>query len=156
MVETRLRCPHCGAEIKAYRSPVPTVDLIIETTGPDGRAGIVLIDRRNPPPGWALPGGFVDYGESLEQAAVREAAEETGLEVELLGQFHTYSDPERDPRRHTITTVFLARGRGRLRAGDDAARARVFDPSDLPEQVAFDHRRIIEDYLTTVQGDGRD
>lgn len=147
MVETRLRCPRCGAEVTTYRSPVPTVDVIIETDGPDGRPGIVMIDRRNPPPGWALPGGFVDYGESLEQAAVREAAEETGLEVELLGQFHTYSDPERDPRRHTITTVFLARGRGRLQAGDDAARARVFDPRDLPEQVAFDHRRIIEDYL---------
>jgi ADP-ribose pyrophosphatase YjhB (NUDIX family) len=156
MVETRLRCPRCGAEVKTYRNPFPTVDIIIEMPGPEERSGIVMIERKNPPPGWALPGGFVDYGESLERAAVREAAEETGLEVELLGQLGAYSDPERDPRHHTITNVFVARGHGRLQAGDDAARTRVFDPRELPDQVAFDHRRIIEDYLAIRKGDGRD
>src|SRR4030042_1439534 len=92
-------CPQCGHQIRRYRNPVPTVDIIIEIED----QGLVLIQRGKPPGGWALPGGFVDYGESLEDAARREAREETGLEVELLGQFHTYSDPQRDPRQHTIT-----------------------------------------------------
>ena len=126
-----------------YRNPVPTVDIIIEHQG-----GIVLIERRNPPPGWALPGGFIDRGESAEDAAVREAGEETGLELLDLRQFHVYSDPARDPRLHTITTVFVASGRGELSAADDAADARVFDPAELPEQVAFDHREIIVDYIS--------
>jgi 8-oxo-dGTP diphosphatase len=126
-----------------HRNPAPTVDIIIEHEG-----GIVLIERRNPPHGWALPGGFIDYGESAEDAAVREAREETGLALENLRQFHVYSDPKRDPRFHTITTVFVARGSGRLRAADDAARARVFDPKALPETVAFDHRRIVRDYVS--------
>ncbi|MFH1690324.1 MAG: NUDIX hydrolase [Candidatus Eisenbacteria bacterium] len=126
-----------------HRNPVPTVDVIIEYRG-----GIVLIERRNPPPGWALPGGFVDRGESAEDAAVREAAEETGLNLLELRQFHVYSDPARDPRLHTITTVFVARGRGELKAADDAANARVFDPAELPAEVAFDHRQIIKDYMS--------
>jgi 8-oxo-dGTP diphosphatase len=124
------------------RNPVPTVDIIIEHDG-----GIVLIERKNPPSGWALPGGFIDYGESAEAAAAREAAEETGLELTDLRQFHVYSDPDRDPRFHTITTVFTAAGKGILAAADDAANARVFDPGDLPEEVAFDHREIISDYI---------
>ena len=126
-----------------HRNPVPTVDIIIERQG-----GIVLIERRNPPPGWALPGGFIDRGESAEDAAVREAREETGLTLVDLRQFHVYSDPARDPRLHTITTVFVARGSGELSAGDDAADARVFDPAGLPGQVAFDHREIITDYIS--------
>ncbi len=142
-------CPQCGHRLWLYRNPVPTVDILIAYRG-----GIVLIERRNPPPGWALPGGFVDYGESLESAAVREAREETGLEVELTGQFHTYSDPERDPRQHTITTVFTAIGRGSLRAGDDAGRARVFRAGRLPEKLAFDHRRILDDYFATLAAGG--
>ncbi|MEJ2695511.1 MAG: NUDIX hydrolase [Candidatus Sulfobium sp.] len=110
--------------------------------------GIVLIERKNPPSGWALPGGFVDYGETLEQAAVREAREETGLDVRLLRQFHTYSDPARDPRQHTISTVFEAEAEGEARAGDDAAKAGVFTAGALPENMAFDHRQILEDYFT--------
>jgi len=128
---------------QVHRNPVPTVDIIIERQG-----GIVLIERRNPPPGWALPGGFIDRGESAEDAAVREAREETGLTLVDLHQFHVYSDPARDPRLHTITTVFVARGSGNLSAGDDAAGARVFDPAGLPGDVAFDHREIITDYIS--------
>jgi 8-oxo-dGTP diphosphatase len=129
-----------------YRNPVPTTDLIIEM----GPGDIVLIKRKNPPHGWALPGGFVDYGESLEQAAVREGLEETSLKVELVRQFHTYSDPSRDPRQHTVTTVFIARPvGGELMAADDAAEAQVFNQDALPDQIAFDHRKIIEDYFTS-------
>ncbi len=124
------------------RNPLPTVDLIIEHEG-----GIVLVKRKNPPHGWALPGGFVDYGESLESAARREAREETGLEVELLRQFHAYSDPARDSRFHTITVVYVAKAQGTLRAGDDAADARVFTREDLPADIAFDHREILRDYF---------
>ena len=98
-----------------FRNPLPTVDIIIEVA-----ESIVLIERRNPPHGWALPGGFVDYGESLENAAVREAREETSLEVKLIEQFHTYSDPRRDPRHHTLSTVFIGTARGEPEAADDA------------------------------------
>ena len=126
----------------AFRNPVPTVDLLIET-----RPGtVVLVRRRNPPHGWALPGGFVDYGETLETAAVREAKEETGLDVELLRQFHSYSDPARDPRQHTITTVFVARATGEPIGGDDAAEARAFALDALPEPLVFDHHAILEDW----------
>lgn len=125
------------------RNPRPTVDLIIRREG-----GIVLIRRRYPPPGWALPGGFVDIGESLEEAAVREGREETSLEITLERQFHTYSDPSRDPRRHTITTVFIAEGRGELKAADDAAEAGVFPPDALPTPLAFDHEEILRDYFS--------
>ncbi len=134
----------------AYRNPVPTVDLIIESAG-----GIVLVRRANPPLGWALPGGFVDYGETLEAAACREAAEETGLAVELLRQFHTYSDPSRDPRQHTISTVFIARAAGAPRGGDDAAEARVFPLEALPEPLCFDHARIIDEYRRHYLGAAR-
>ena len=126
-----------------YKNPAPTVDLIIEL--PSGK--IVLIQRKNPPPGYALPGGFVDYGESLEDAAVREAREETGLDVTLERQFHTYSDPSRDPRSHTITTVFIARAHGTPKAGDDAAAILLADRDSLPE-MAFDHNRIVLDYYS--------
>lgn len=128
-----------------HRNPVPTVDVILR----DDEGRVLLIRRRNPPPGWALPGGFVDYGETLEAAAVREAREETSLEVELVRQFHTYSDPARDPRLHTVSVVFLARVTGgTLQAADDAADAAFFAPDELPEQMAFDHRSIIEDLVT--------
>jgi 8-oxo-dGTP diphosphatase len=137
-----VRCPNCGSEVYLYRNPFPTVDLIIEYKG-----GIVLILRRNEPKLWALPGGFCEYGESLEEAARREAEEETGLKVELLEQFYTYSDPERDPRQHNITTVFIAKGEGEIKAGDDAMRIGVFSPSDLPLPLAFDHEKILRDYL---------
>jgi 8-oxo-dGTP diphosphatase len=128
-----------------YRNPKPTVDLIIQMPGD----AVVLIRRRNPPLGWALPGGFVDEGESLEAAAVREGLEETCLRVELLYQLHSYSDPSRDPRQHTISTVFVARPlEGVLHGADDAAEARVFTRDRLPADLAFDHRQILQDYWT--------
>jgi 8-oxo-dGTP diphosphatase len=113
---------------------------------------VVLVRRANPPHGWALPGGFVDEGETLEAAAAREAEEETGLAVALLEQFHTYSDPARDPRRHTISTVFLASASGEPRGGDDAAEAVAFPWDALPSPIVFDHREILSDvrrYLLT-------
>lgn len=128
-----------------YRNPVPTVDIIIELGGADG--GIVLIERKNPPPGWALPGGFVDYGETLEQAAVREAKEETSLDIALVRQFHAYSDPDRDPRGHTITTVFVATAEGVSQARDDARAVAVFPLEKIRLPLAFDHRKILDDYI---------
>ena len=119
------------------------MDIIIEYN-----RGIILIKRKNPPEGWALPGGFVGYGESLESAATREAKEETGLDIELLRQFHTYSDPKRDPRHHTITTVFIAKSRGRAVAGDDAKEIGIFSKDNLPAQIAFDHRDILNNYFS--------
>lgn len=135
-------CPSCGAAVRVYRNPVPTVDIIIETDG-----GIVLIKRGNSPYGWALPGGYVDYGESLEDAARREASEETSLEITGLRLLGCYSDPARDSRQHNISTVFVATGCGTLRAGDDAAAAAVFSTSALPTPLCFDHEQIINDYL---------
>ncbi len=136
-------CPHCGQPARLYRNPVPTVDTVIELE--DG--SIVLILRKNPPLGWALPGGFVDYGETVEQAAVREAAEETGLSVKLGKIVGVYSDPHRDPRQHTISVVFAAKAKGTPVGGDDAGEARAFRPDRLPVQLAFDHRRILDDYF---------
>jgi ADP-ribose pyrophosphatase YjhB (NUDIX family) len=127
-----------------YKNPVPAVDLIIEIEG----KGLVLIERLNPPPGWALPGGFVEVGETLEQAAVREAKEETCLDVELLGQFHTYSDPSRDPRGHTASVVFVARATGSPRAADDAVDISVCTPAQPPQPLAFDHAVIVADYIS--------
>lgn len=132
------------------RNPYLTVDVIIETKG-----GIVLIKRRNPPYGWAIPGGFVDYGESLEQAAAREAREETRLDVHLVEQFYSYSEPGRDPRFHTVSTVFIATGSGTPDAADDASEAAVFSHSKLPEVLAFDHGRILADYLSYKSGQSR-
>ncbi len=127
--------------------PFVTVDAIIEVP-----TGIVLVKRSNPPLGFALPGGFVDYGESLENAVRREAVEETGLELQDLRQFHTYSDPSRDARFHTITTVFSARAQGLPRAGDDAADVRVVTASEIHDlPFAFDHRQVLEDWLAARQ-----
>lgn len=128
---------------KKHRNPLPTVDIIIELDD----SGIALIQRKNPPMGWALPGGFVDYGESLEAAAVREAREETSLDIKLIEQFHTYSDPSRDPRHHIITTVYIASATGVPRAADDAGEVGVFKETDFPEPLAFDHDRILRDYF---------
>ncbi len=126
----------------APRNPFLTVDAIIEFQG-----GIILVKRKNPPPGWAIPGGFVDYGESLEDAAVREAREETGIDIHLLRQFHTYSAPGRDPRHHTVSTIFIASGSGTPVAADDAAAVGIFRKDNLPEDIAFDHREILDDYF---------
>ncbi|RZW27184.1 MAG: NUDIX hydrolase [Desulfobulbaceae bacterium] len=139
-----MKCPHCAKVIEP-RNPVPTVDIIIEIEGKN-----VLIERKHPPPGWALPGGFVDYGESFEQAAVREAMEETGIAVTDLRQFRTYSDPGRDERMHTSSTVFIARGEGAPMAADDAAKAALFSRDELPE-LAFDHSKILADYYSARQ-----
>lgn len=130
-----------------YKNPLLTVDIIIEIDG-----DIILIQRANPPLGWALPGGFVDYGESLEQSAIREAREETCLEVELLEQFHTYSDPQRDPRHHSVTTVFIARAFGSPKAADDAASLGLFSEGTLPHPLVFDHAEILKDYFKYKNG----
>lgn len=127
-------------------NPLPTVDIIIEIE----KRGIVLIKRKNSPRGWALPGGFVDYGETLEAAACREAKEETGLSVELVRQLHTYSDPARDPRHHTITTVFIARSTGTPVAADDAKEIDVFTKENLPQPLMFDHAKILADYFESI------
>lgn len=131
------------------KNPFCTVDAIIEVrrnmnTQPEG---IILIKRKNPPSGWAIPGGFVDYGETLEDAVRREMKEETGLELTLVRQFHTYSDPARDPRHHTVSTVFIATATGRPQAGDDAEEIGIFTKDSLPENIAFDHRQVLEDYF---------
>jgi ADP-ribose pyrophosphatase YjhB (NUDIX family) len=125
------------------RTPLTTVDTIIEFSS----GGIVLVERKNPPYGWALPGGFVDYGESLEIAAVREAKEETCLDVTLVEQFYTYSDPQRDPRHHTVSTVYLAIADGVPQGGDDAADAKVVVENELPSPIVFDHSKILADYF---------
>ena len=124
-------------------TPLLTVDIVIHY-----QDGIVLIERKNPPAGWALPGGFVDVGESVEAAAVREAKEETSLDVRLVEQFHVYSNPTRDPRFHTASVVFIGEGSGTLKGADDARRAAVYTADDLPAVIAFDHGKILQDYFT--------
>lgn len=138
-----IRCPKCGTAVTTYRNPALTVDIIIEIPG----RGIVLIERKNPPHGWAIPGGFVDYGETLEAAAAREAEEETGLIVENLAQFRAYSDPGRDPRQHTVSVVFTATAGGNPKAADDAKNLEVFSRDKLPKNLAFDHAQILSDYF---------
>ncbi len=128
---------------REMKTPLVTVDIIIEV----GERGIVLIERKNPPHGWALPGGFVDYGESLEKASVREAKEETSMDVQLVEQFYTYSDPRRDPRHHTVSTVFIASAAGIPRGADDAKKAQTFTEGNLPSPIVFDHSQILRDYF---------
>jgi 8-oxo-dGTP diphosphatase len=138
-----LSCPSCGSSVKQYRNPIPTVDIVIEFEG-----GIVLIERRNEPLGWALPGGFVDYGESLEKAAIREAREETSLEISNLRLLGCYSDPARDDRMHTISTVYIATGHGTPIAADDALNLKIHTIDSLPKKLCFDHAQIIADYIS--------
>jgi len=133
---------------KSYRNPLLTVDIIIEIND-----FIVLIERKNPPHGWALPGGFVDYGESLEASAIREAKEETCLDVDLIEQLHTYSTPDRDPRHHTVTTVFLAQASGDPKAADDAKNIGLFTKDTLPDPIVFDHNRILDDFFRYKNGE---
>ncbi len=124
-------------------TPLITVDAIIELT--DGN--IVLIKRKYPPPGWAIPGGFVDPGESLAEAVRREAREETSLDIDVLSIFHVYSKPWRDPRGDTVSVVYHCRADGRPEGGDDAEKAVAYSPDDLPDVIAFDHRKIIQQFL---------
>jgi ADP-ribose pyrophosphatase YjhB (NUDIX family) len=147
MARRTIQCPKCQYEIEVYQNPIPTVDIIIEIES----KRIILIKRKNPPYGWAIPGGFVDYGESSEKAALREAKEETNLDVELIRQFHTYSDPTRDPRHHSISTVYIARGKGEPKAKDDAIEIGIFAHSKLPDHIAFDHRLILDDYFRSKE-----
>jgi len=126
-------------------TPLLAVDLIIRHAANPGR--VLVIERRNPPPGWALPGGFVDPGEPVERAARREALEETNLDVRLEALLGVYSDPERDSRGHTVSLVYVARGEGEALAQDDALALRWLDPEDRTQPLAFDHRRILDDYL---------
>lgn len=137
----------------SYKNPLPTVDVVLFCR--DSKH-IVLVERKNPPLGWALPGGFVNEGESLEEAIKREAREEIGLDIELLEQFFTYSDPKRDPRRHVITTVFIGATEADPVAGDDAARAQVVDVDDpIIQQLVFDHTRIVNDVMLRIRSDYR-
>jgi len=126
-------------------TPLLTVDVIIEMLDQPGRP-IVLIERKCPPYGWALPGGFVDVGERLEQAAIREAREETSLDVRLVGLLGCYSDPKRDERGHTVSAVYVATASGVAKACDDAKNLAFINAAEYPE-MAFDHAQIIEDYL---------
>jgi 8-oxo-dGTP diphosphatase len=129
----------------AYKNPTPTVDIIIELCDRPHRP-IILIERQNAPFGWAIPGGFVDYGESVELAARREAKEEVSLDVELVEQFYVYSDPNRDPRQHTLSVVFIATAKGEPKAADDAKNIEIFHLWNLPENLCFDHDQILKDY----------
>lgn len=147
MSQNELKCPQCGTGVQTWRNPFPTVDIIIRKEN-----SILLIERRNEPHGWALPGGFVDYGESLEQAALREAREETGLELSDLKQFAAYSDPSRDPRQHNISLVFTATTEGCPLAGDDASKAQWYPLNALPSPLCFDHERILDDYRLGQSG----
>jgi ADP-ribose pyrophosphatase YjhB (NUDIX family) len=139
----QLRCPHCGRLLDRYDQPRLTVDAVVMNDAGE----VLLINRRNPPLGWALPGGFVDVGETLEAAVARELTEETGLRARSVRQFHTYSDPHRDPRHHTISTVFQVEAEGDLIASDDALDAAYFSPFALPKSLVFDHSRIIADII---------
>ncbi|MBD1879356.1 MULTISPECIES: NUDIX hydrolase [unclassified Coleofasciculus] len=128
-----------------YRNPAPTVDIIIELIDRPHRP-IVLIERQNPPYGWAIPGGFIDYGEKAEAAARREAQEEISLQVELIEQFQVYSDPSRDPRSHTMSVVFIATATGEPQAADDAKAVGIFESWRIPTDLCFDHGKILHDY----------
>lgn len=143
-------CPHCGETYSAYRNPVPTADVVIYAP----ERGVVIIRRANEPQGYALPGGFIEEGESAESAAVREMREETGLDVELTGLLGVYSQPERDLRQHTLTVVFTGRPRNpeAVRGGDDAAHAAFYPLDSLPRPLVFDHAHIIEDFRAALAG----
>lgn len=143
-------CPLCHQAYEIYANPAPTVDVIIH----DPRRGVVIIERGHEPFGFALPGGFIDDGEQAEAAARREMREETGLDVELTGLLGVYSAPWRDPRRHTMSTVFAGRTARpeALRAGDDAARAAWHPLDDLPAPLCFDHGIILEHFREVLAG----
>ncbi|HOK79583.1 MAG TPA: NUDIX hydrolase [bacterium] len=127
---------------KTFKNPYPAADVIISK-----EKGVVLVYRKNPPQGWAIPGGFINCGESAEEAAIREAKEETGLDIDHLTLFGVFSDPDRDPRFHTISIVYTGQGKGTLKSGDDASKVAIFSKSNLPQNIAFDHRKILKQYF---------
>jgi 8-oxo-dGTP diphosphatase len=152
-MEKTIVCPHCGQGFGRYANPTPTTDVVIHVP----QRGVVVIERANPPLGFALPGGFIDEGERAEEAAVREMREETGLDVELTGLLGVYSNPTRDPRQHTLSVVFTGTPRNpdALRAGDDAVSAAFFSLDNLPSPLAFDHARILADFQEVLAGKRR-
>lgn len=143
-------CPHCGHPYSTWRNPSPTVDVVIH----DPDRGVVIIKRANEPHGYALPGGFIDEGEQAEAAGLREMKEETGLDVELEGLLGVYSRPDRDPRQHTLSTVFVGKARNpeALQAGDDAAQAAWYQLDELPSPIVFDHAQILSDFAEVLAG----
>jgi len=150
--EVRETCTQCGAVVKTWQRPAVTVDVLVQVGGK-----LVLVYRRNEPINWALPGGYVDYGERLDLAARREVLEETNLELVSLEQFHTYSAPDRDARQHSISTVFLGRAEGEPKAGDDAEQVALMALDEIPHPLAFDHTQMVRDlevYLRTGRRPG--
>ncbi len=129
-------------------TPLIAADAIIELLDENNQPGIVLIERKNPPYGWAIPGGFVDVGETIEQAAVREAKEEVCLDVSLVCLLGLYSDPARDNRGHTATAIYIATATGIPQAADDAKKVAVFSLDNLPAKLAFDHAQVLQDYIS--------
>ncbi len=146
-MDKKITCPHCGKDTGIHRSPGLTVDIIINLFQDDQFRGIVLIERKNYPQGWALPGGYVDYGETTEDAAIREAWEETSLDVQLIDILGVYSDPGRDDRQHNVSVVYIAEATGEPKAADDAKTVKLFFPPDFPDKLCFDHDEILEDYM---------
>ena len=140
-------CPNCSEPMTMYRNPAPAVDMVIY----DSVRGIVLIERANEPHGWALPGGFIDYGETCEHAAIREAKEETNLDIVLTEIIGVYSDPDRDPRHHTMSVAYaaVAKDVSKISAGDDAQKAKFFPLNSLPH-IVFDHNKIVEDFVSRL------
>jgi ADP-ribose pyrophosphatase YjhB (NUDIX family) len=144
----KIICNKCGNSWEEWNNPVPTVDAIIEIYDKNENfKGIVLIDRKNFPFGWAIPGGFMDYGETAETTAVREALEETSLKVKIKKLLGFYSSPERDPRHHTVTATYICSASGIPKADDDAKDAKIFELDKIPEIMAFDHRKVLDDYI---------
>lgn len=150
-MKKEITCPHCGKSFEVYANPKPTVDVIIY----DPVKGVVIIRRKNIPHGYALPGGFIDEGESAENAARREMKEETNLDVKLIGLLGVYSHPDRDPRQHTLSVVFVGKAAdpGQLKAGDDAGAAAFYPLDDLPSPITFDHSKILNNFKEYLKGE---
>jgi len=150
--QKKIKCNNCGFEWNTWNNPIPTVDALIEIWDDNKFKGIVLIERKNFPFGWAIPGGFMDYGELAETTAIREAKEETGLDVEIKYLLGFYSDPARDPRQHTVTAVYVCQSTGNPVAGDDAKNAKIFKLEEIENmQLAFDHSKVIRDYKNKLK-----